>query len=102
MRRWAEFIFLIVSFSQRHKHVNTQVTCFRGAFPPVDLRAVCFVRAIAMIDSYVAITRFYVVKGDVGEQNVVEFYAVGTCEKTCRRREFQFVSLEVSRDHWVL
>ncbi len=55
-----------------------------------------------MIDSYVAITRFYVVKGDVGEQNVVEFYAVGTCEKTCRRREFQFVSLEVSRDHWVL
>lgn len=22
-------------------------SCFRGAFPPVDLRAVCFVRAIA-------------------------------------------------------
>ena len=25
--------------------------CFRGAFPPVDLRAVCFVRAIAAASS---------------------------------------------------
>ena len=24
-------------------------SCFRGAFPPVDLRAVCFVRAIVFV-----------------------------------------------------
>ena len=31
---------------KKNKTVKFTHTCFRGAFPPVDLRAVCFVRAI--------------------------------------------------------
>ena len=34
-----------VSMHRRHVH-ETRVRCFRGAFPPVDFRAVCLVRAI--------------------------------------------------------
>lgn len=43
MKQCAVLMFRFISVNME----TLVASCFRGALPPVDLRAVCFVRAIA-------------------------------------------------------